>query len=435
MIPRISGNKLLNSISWLNHPYEFLDRALEQYGLTFTLNMPTLGNALVTGDPAYISEIIKNKHLIGGRGTRVLRPLLGDDSLIILEGHTHFSRRQILTPFFKTSYIRQFDSLTFTATLDAIEKLDKNACFSVFHTVRQITLKTIIRLIFGTMAQEKEKTLTQLVDAYCASFQNPLFLFLKILHFNLGKFSPWGRLQQNKKALYKFIMDEIEQRNAVPDLKPSNLLNELIFAAHQQKANLDNDSIFNEVLSLLLFGHDTNAVTMSWLFYHVYQNSDIHTKLKANTGNPQQVAEDLGPDNRNFLKACILESMRLCPVVVHLTRVAEQDTLLLERTVKSGDKILPCTYLAHHNPDIFNTPYAYKPQRFMSDKEYYHSFFPFGFGARKCIGEQLALRQMQIILSTFIRETHLELDANFKCNPERQLLLIGPTHGTMMRVV
>lgn len=433
MIPKISGNKIINSLAWLNHPYEFLDQAVESTGLTFLLDMPTMGEALVTGDPAYIAEIIKNKQLIGGRGTQALRPLLGDDSLIILEGEPHNTRRQIMTPFFKTSNIQKFDNLTLNATLDEISRLNKNEVFSIFTIVRRITLKVIIRLIFGQMTIEKEEYLTRLVTDYCFSFRNPLFLFVKALHFNFGRFSPWGRLNKNKKALYDFIITEIKQRQEHLNGNSSGLLDELIFMAKKSSTTLTNDSIFNEVLSLLLFGHDTSAVTMAWLFFHVYKDEDVLAKLKIETTNNEQVIKKLGQDKNSYLKASIFESMRLCPVVVHLTRVAEKETTLRGHHLKADSKVLPCIYLAHHNPDVFSSPYSYNPGRFLSQSDYHYSFFPFGFGARKCIGEQMAMRQMQIILATFIRETNLTLDPQYTIKPERQMLLIGPSNGTMMR--
>lgn len=248
MIPKIRSNKIINSYSWLFHPYEFLDRALENYGLTFLLDMPTMGESLVTGDPAYVSEIIKNKNLIGGRGTQAIRPLMGDDSLIILEGDTHNTRRQILLPFFKLKNIKKFDDLTLNKTLNEIQKLNKNDSFSVFATVRQITLKVIIQLIFGALPAEKQELITRLVNDYYFSFKNPLYLFVKPLHFNFGKFSPWGRLVRNKKALNKFIIEELKLQKSHKNLNPTNLLDELIISSESSEAKLSNDSIFNDVV-------------------------------------------------------------------------------------------------------------------------------------------------------------------------------------------
>jgi len=434
MIAKLTGNKLRNSWAWLNQPYAFLDRALLQHGQTFLLDLPIMGESLITGDPTYIAEIIKNKHLIGGRGTRALRPLFGNDSLIILEGDAHQTRRQILAPFFKPSFVQQFDAVTHAVTAESIKTLKIQSIFSVATEVRKITLTVIIRLIFGHLGVEKETHLAKLVNQYCGSFHNPLNLFIKIFHINLGRVTPWGRLVTNRKALYHFIVAEIGLRKNAAYLPQPCLLDGLIDENRNTSAEIPVASIFNEVLSLLLFGHDTTAVTMAWLFLHVYQNPDTHHQLVADTADPQQVMNNLGQDKSTYLKSCIFESMRLSPVVVHLTRVAEQDTEILGQPIPMNSHVIPCVYLAQHNPDVFPAPYDYKPERFAPGKDYHHAFFPFGFAARKCIGEHLALRQMQIILASFIQGLEMDLDHNFDYSPKRQMLLIGPNHGTLLRI-
>lgn len=431
MIPKITGNKITNSFAWLNQPYNLLDKALDKHGLTFIIDLPGMGESLITGDPGYISELIRNRDLIGGRGTQALRPLFGNDSLIILEGDTHHIRRQMLLPFFKSANISKFDQLTLEITHKEIQNLPNS--FSISSVISRITLKVIIRLIFGEISAQNEAKLMRLINNYYYSFKNPLFLFSKALHFNFGRFSPWGRLILNRKSLYKFIIEEIEQRKTHVNENTNCLLDELIHSSKESVSPLSNDSIFNEVLSLLLFGHDTSAVTMAWLFHHVYQQTDILHKLQIDIPETEQLIDNINQNKSTYLKSCIQESMRLCPVVVHLTRVAEKNTTLCGLNIKKNSRVLPSAYLAHHNPNVFTQPYSFQPDRFMGQHDYQYSFFPFGFGSRKCIGEHLALRQMQLIFASFIKKSELMLDPAYPVKPERQMLLIGPSHGTMMR--
>ena len=125
--------------------------------------------------------------------------------------------------------------------------------------------------------------------------------------------------------------------------------------------------------------------------------------------------------------------MRLCPVVVHLTRSATADVTLGVHAIRRGEKVIPCTYLAQHDAATFPEPYAFRPERFLNGQRYEDAYFPFGVGRRTCVGMPLALRQMQLIVAEAVRAADLELAPGYVPTPVRELVLIVPSAGTLMR--
>lgn len=190
--------------------------------------------------------------------------------------------------------------------------------------------------------------------------------------------------------------------------------------------------MINEALTLLLFGHDTGAATLAWAFAHFYRHPGVVERIRREA---QYIEADCGwpdPARHHYLEACLKESMRLCPVVVHLTRVATRDTIIGGHPVREGEYVFPCAYLAHHNPDVFPDPAAFNPERFLHDNRDPYAYFPFGFGNRTCVGESFAMRQMIIIASTLITRLALAPAPGTEIRPVRQTVLIIPRDGTKM---
>jgi cytochrome P450 len=426
----MSVTSLRNGLRWLANPYAFLNDAQAAHGLTFRVDLPVLGRVLMTGDPEMIQDIVRNRDLDGGKGIAALRSILGDRSLIMLHGEEHQARRRLIAPRFRGQRSAGFDDLTVATTLDEIQQVPTNRPFSMYHLLLQISLRTIVRAIFGHQPPSEEKHSISLVENFLHSFKNPLFLFLKPLQIDWGRFSPWGRALRHRQQLVAYILRQIKSARAVSN-EESSILAEVVGESHTNGAISDNE-IACEILALLLFGHDTGAATMAWAFAHIYQHPGAIDRIRKEAVECRDTNEKINPGKHDYLAACINESMRLCPVVVHLTRVAAQDTTVGAYPIKRGEKVLPCLYLAQHNPAVFPEPEKFRPERFMNGEGYDLSFFPFGVGNRTCIGRPFVLQQMVLILSTLISHSDLMLASGYEAQPTRRLVLIVPQDGTTM---
>lgn len=406
-------NLLTNGIRWLYQPYRFLDEARVKHGLTFRMSLPGADFVLVTGDPALIQQIIANRSLVGGKGVNVMRSLFGGESLMMLDGDKHARHRKVLTPTFQRHSVERYDDLTRKTALEAIEQVPLNKPFSMFKVLAGITQRIIVRIVFGALPPGEEKEAVHLIHTYMTSFHNPLILFIKPLHLDLGKLSPWGRIRINREKLRHFIREQMKTFRKANDNEHS-LLAYLI-----EKGGMSEDDMVTEIFGMLMFGHDTTSVAMAWTIAHLYSHPNILKQVK-------------GASDTGLLEACIHESMRLSPTVVQLLRVADEDVQIGSHQIAKGGMVMPCLYLAHHNPEVFPNPERFIPERFMREEFPLNTYFPFGFGTRLCAGKPLVERQMPIILSTIIQNTNLMLAPEYRPEPQRYMVFIAPHHGTRM---
>ena len=417
---------LADSYRWLANPYAFLDEARTRRGTTFWLHLLPRGRALVTGDPALIREIAGNRDLDAGKGIAALNAVLGERSLITLDGAEHLSRRQIVGPPLR-DHLKTLDALTLLATRKEIRRLRRNQEFSGYELTRRISLRLILRALFGDLPDAETERVARLTDDFSNSFRSPLVLFLKPLHVELGGLTPWARLLRRRRRLGAFVRDRI--RACGPKPGPDQGVLGHILA---ESGGLPEDEIVSEVLSLLMFGHDTGAVTMAWALFHLWSHREASLRIREECRRIPPADAGGNPSDHVYLGACLKESMRLCPVVVHLTRVASRPTRIGGHHLPQGTRIYPCSYLAHRDPDVFPRPDEFRPERFLEGNEYPYSYFPFGLGSRTCVGKDFVSRQMILILSTIVRETDLEIASGYEGRPVRQMVLMAPLHGTRM---
>ncbi len=364
------------SLSWLLNPESVIRAAHKKHGLSFYLRLPILGKTLVTGDPLHIRQIRGNPKLVGGKGMTVLRPLLGDDTLIMMDSQHHKDRRYALSQLFTPDRLKAFDSLMrnkLGETAISYSNQDKVTAYSFF---QEILLAVIVAFLFPDSPPAAQKKLEKLVSTFFQSVHPPLMLFIKPLQVDLGSFSQWGRMKKAKRELQVYIRNMLET--------DAGLL---------KNSDLSMQQVVDEMIALLLFGHDTSAAALAWAVHHCLDN-------------PQHIPHLI--KDASYLEAVILESMRLNPVVVHLTRLASEDLLIGHHPIKANMRILPCAYLAHFNPEVFSSPYQFQPERFLQNASFEDSYFPFGFGNRVCIGKQFALQQMRVLLPELFKRVRVE---------------------------
>ena len=399
--------KLRASWRWLAAPYAMLDAQRVRSGPTFWMDLTLVGRALVTGEPALVREIASRHDLEAGSGIAALRPVLGERSLIMLDGDQHAARRRLLAPLFRRD-LAALDRITIEATLDALHETSTGAIFAAYDFARRISVRAIVRfLIPGTPAQE---ALTRhLIERFLRSFSSPLVLYLRPLHLDVP-LSPWRRAMGNRERLLAHLRHHV--RVARCDARLPGVLARIA----RDAPDLSEDEIVHEALALLMFGHDTGAAALAWAFVHIWSHRHVVARIR----------ED---DDPSYVQASLKESLRLSPVIPHVTRVAPRATHIGAWDVPAGSRIWPCAYLAQRDPEVFPDPAVFRPERFLGGQTYEGSWFPFGLGARTCIGNHFALRQMELITATTARNADLALAPGYEPRPVRRLVLVVPRLG------
>jgi cytochrome P450 len=401
---------LRSSWRWLAAPYAALDEERARQGPTFWMDLALVGRALVTGDPALVREIASRTDLEAGSGISALRGVLGDRSLITLDGEDHAARRRLVGPLFRRN-LETLDTATIEATADALGEIPEGATFSAYDFARRISLRAIVRFLLPGPADEEART-GRLIEDYLLSFASPWVLFLRPLQVDLGPLTPWGRARRNKLRLRDFLRARIRAARQDPDLPG------IVAQIAREGGGLPEDEVIDEVLALLLFGHDTGAAALAWAFAHIWSRPAVAARVRE--------AEE------GYLDACLQESLRLSPVVVHVTRIAPMATTIGGWEVPAGARIFPCAYLAQRDPAVFPEPESFRPERFLENQSHEGAWFPFGLGVRTCIGQRLAMRQMRLITAAVARLAEVEAAPGYVPEPVRRLVLVLPRDGGQM---
>jgi cytochrome P450 len=401
---------LRSSWRWLAAPYAALDEERARRGRTFWMDLALVGRALVTGDPALVREIASRTDLEAGSGISALRGVLGDRSLITLDGEDHAARRRLVGPLFRRN-LETLDAATLEATEDALREIPVGVTFSAYGFARRISLRAIVRFLLPGSPEEEVRT-GRLIEDYLLSFASPWVLFLRPLQIDLGPFTPWGRASRNGTRLRDFLRARVRAARQDPDLPG------IVAQIAREGGDLPEDEVIDEVLALLLFGHDTGAAALAWAFAHVWSRPAVAARVRE--------AED------GYLDACLQESLRLSPVVVHVTRIAPAATTIGGWEVPAGGRIFPCAYLAQRDPEVFPEPESFRPERFLDHQIHEGAWFPFGLGVRTCIGQRLAMRQMRLITAAVARLAEVETAPGYVPEPVRRLVLVLPRDGGRM---
>lgn len=403
--------------AWFKDPYAFLDREARRRGPTFWLRLPLMGEVLVLGDPAMLREAAVHPDLAAGGGVSALRRVLGG-TLIELSGPDHAARRRLLAPLL-TADPAAYDGAYAAAARAALTGPPRGVPFPLEGLARRALLGGTLRLLFGDLPAAAAARARGLAEDFLAAFASPALLFLRPLQCDLGPWSPWGRGLRRRDALAAFIAERLA---AARRGKGAGVSARLVEAA----PGLPDAEAVAEVLALLLFGHDTAAAALSWGFAHLFAHPGAFARAAAEAA----AAPEPRPEATPFLAACLAESQRLCPVVVHVTRTARRTLRLGGWYVPRGARVAPCAYLAHRSPEHFPEPEAYRPERFLGAHPDPGAYLPFGLGDRVCVGRTLALRQMAVTAAAFLREAPTMRPApDWTARPERRNLLVAPAGG------
>ena len=258
---RKQGQKIVRaSLSWLREPEAVIRAAYQKYGLSFYLKLPILGKTFVTGDPKHIHHIRTNPLLVGGRGMTVLRPLLGDDTLIMLDGEKHKDRRYALSQLFTPGRIKAFDELMKRKLAETAVDYSQHKTVNIYSFFQEILLTVIIAFLFPESDKETKKQLEKEVSAFFHSVDPPFMLFFKPFQVNLGSYSQWGRMLKSKQVLQSSIKRILRNEGH------GELVN----------SGLGEQQIIDEMIALLLFGHDTSAAALAWATHHCLDHPARH---------------------------------------------------------------------------------------------------------------------------------------------------------------
>ncbi|MBW4690237.1 MAG: cytochrome P450 [Lyngbya sp. HA4199-MV5] len=434
---------LLQTLALVAQPIEFLERCTQRYGDTFTTRV--LGwqspPVVFTGNPAAIAQIFTAPadRFELGKVTHVFRPLTGDRSLMMLDGEPHQQQRQLLMPPLHGDRMRTYGQLICDLTRQVIADWSLHQPFSIRDTTSEISLRVILRVVFGMTPGSRYHQLKQLLHTLLESVTSPLYssqFFFPLLQQNLGSWSPWGAFLRQQQQIDELVYAEIRARRSQFDPSREDVLTLLLAARDEAGQGMTDEELRDQLMTLLLLGHETTASALSWAFYWVHQERSVLKRLRQEL---EPLGHDPNPDRLAqlpYLTAVCKESLRLYPIaLISQPRKVKEPVEIGGYAFEPGTIVIPCIYLAHRRAQTYSNPDQFQPDRFLHQKFSPSEFLPFGGGSRSCIGAAFSLYEMKLVLGTILARYELVATTQGTVKPERRGITFVPSKNFRLSAI
>src|SRR4028118_1046896 len=276
--------RILRTFRWIFRPLDVLEERVQRYGDTFALGRDTSTPLVYISNPKAIQQILTTDPEMFeiGRGNRVLQFLLGENSLILLDGQKHQRQRRLLIPPFHGERMRTYGKLICDITEQVISQWKIGEPFKVRSVTQEISLRVILSAVFGLDKGQRFDQLQQLLSSLLDVIGSPLtssFLFFPSLQKDLGAWSPWGRFLRQKQQVDQLIFDDIQQRREQVDPSSDDILSLLLSARDEAGQPMTDEELRDELLTLLFAGHETTASALAWALYWVDHVPEVRDRV------------------------------------------------------------------------------------------------------------------------------------------------------------
>jgi cytochrome P450 len=431
----------LQTLRGLINPVYYLKKTQQEYGDIFISEFSSFPTQLVISNPQAIQEIFTADAQLfdSGEGNYVIQPLVGANSLILLDGDRHLRQRKLLMPPFHGERMRAYSQVIRDITDQVTSKWQINQPFVARRSMQDISLQVILRTVFGLKEGERYQKIRQVLVELLDTFNYPLsavFLFFKTLQRDLGAWTPWGRFIRRRKLLDELLYQEIHERRSQFETQGEDILSLLLSARDEDGQPMTDIELRDELMTMLFAGHETTAIALSWALYWVHYLPEVREKLLQELNSIDIAnADPTTITQLPYLNAVCSETLRIYPVAFFsFSRILKAPMKLMGYDLPKGTSISPCIYLTHHRPDIYPEPEKFQPERFLERQFSPYEFMPFGGGNRRCLGMGFALFEMKLVLANILSNYSLELLDKVPLQPVRRGIVFAPNGGVNLMV-
>lgn len=425
---------------WSARPLRFMEECNRRFGEWFTVRFPANLTFVFTTNPMAIKDVFTGKpeDLPASEFNQLLKPILGKNSLLMKDGseHAHL-RRHMAQPFTPENMVAHGQAIT-EITNRAIDHWLEKGDFDFHSKIQDVTLGVIMNAMFGSQSKSDlltvRKKLTEILDLIASPTRlmvlgNNGDVPLPGLQLKLGRLMPWGGVLQRINEMDEILLEEISQSRKRES--QDGILPHLMGIKHEDGTPLSDQEVRDQIVTLLIAGHEITTSVLSWVFYRILAHPDVKEKilieLDSEVQNGTSVSKQV--DKLVLLEAAINETMRLHPVIPIVGRRLKRPMMLGDRHFPEGTIIVPCVYLAHRRSDVWPDPSRFDPSRFLQRRVPPWEFFPFGGGAVRCLGMVFAMYEMKIIVAETLRQVDLTLAPGYSAKAVRRGITLAPSGG------
>ena len=390
-----------------------------RYGNVFTLTNSMMGSMVYLADPADIKTVFAGDPRIyhAGEANSMLGGLLGDSSVLVVDDDVHRERRRLMmAPFHRDAVARQAGVMAEIAA-ENIAGWPVGKPFAVAPKMSEITLEVILRTVIGASDPERLAALREVMPRL---LNIGPWESLAIAKPKLLRRRPWQRLRRNMAEADRLLYAEIADRRADPDLaQRTDALAMLVRAGVEDGAGMTDRELRDQLMTLLVAGHDTTATGLSWALERLTRHPEVLAKAVC--------AADSGDDE--YLDAIAKETLRIRPVVPDVGRILTEPVDIAGYRLPAGVMVVPSITLVHDNADIYPEPDHFDPDRMVGAALSPTTWLPFGGGNRRCLGAGFAMVEMRVVLREVLRRVELAATTAAGERPKLKHVIMTPHRG------
>jgi cytochrome P450 len=384
---------------WYRRAQWLLDTCQARFGDMFTLRIAGEGAWVITSDPETIKQVFTGdpRLLHAGEANRILRPVLGPDSVLLLDDGAHLRQRRLLLAPLHGERMQGYGALMGEIAAAEIERWPLGEPYALRPRMQALTLEIILRAVFGVAREGPRMELLRSELRHVLDLVTDPLHGIALLALGPDRIVRVGRFRREVERIDGPIYQEIAARRAAGDLaQRDDIMSLLLQATHEDGSPMSDSELRDELVTLLVAGHETTANALAWAV----------ERLCRHPARMGRLAEEVRAGEETYLKAVVQETLRLRPVISIVLRRLKEPLELGGRLLPAGASIVPSIHLVHRRGDIYERPDEFLPERFLEAEGGQapgtYTWIPFGGGVRRCLGAAFAQFEMEVVLRELV---------------------------------
>jgi cytochrome P450 family 135 len=405
---------------WSRQAQWMLEQCRARFGDLFTLKIAYEGTWVMVSDPELVKQVFTGDPRVfhAGEGNQILRPILGDNSVLVLDEKPHIGQRKLLLPPFHGERMQGYGETMAEIAAREIESWPTGTAYKLRPRMQAITLEIILETVFGVHEKARMDPLRAALRDFLDLTTDPRLLAPVIL-IGPERIRRVPAFRRRIERVDELIHREIADRRAAEDLaERDDVLSMLVAARHEDGSPMSDAEIRDELLTLLVAGHETTATALSWAIERLVRHPEKLERLRAEARAGEEA----------YLTATIQETLRLRPVIVLVIRKLTEPVEIGGYELPAGASVTPCIHLVHRNPAIYPEPDRFLPERFLDNPPGTYTWIPFGGGVRRCLGAAFAQFEMAVVLRELVKRYEIRPVNPKSERPFRRAITETPRH-------
>ena len=415
---------LLQTLGFIVAPVRFIDAMRRRYGDIVTFRTSFDSGFVMVFDPESVKTVFRASpdRLRAGEANALLGTILGQRSVLLLDQAEHLRTRKLMLPPFHGRRMREYERVMREATDREIDRWPLDEPFATMPSMQALTLDVITRAVFGVEEGARLDELKRRLRAMIMPVSRRLGVLILAFSGSRRMRGRFAEFEARRKAADELIYEEIARRREAPDLDEREDVFSLLLQARDEDGQpLTDGELRDQLVTLLVAGHETTATGLAWAFDLLTHNPRVLARLR----------ESLAAGEDDYLDAVVKETLRIRPVIPGVGRVVRGGSFALGGwEIPEGVEINPSIALVHRRPDDYPQPLEFRPERFLGDDvPDTYTWIPFGGGTRRCLGASFANFEMATVIRTVLERCELQPASRNEDKLERRGITIVPKRG------